>query len=93
MRLFFLVQVSDHHSICSDDRCLVILLCPRRCVRMCYACFCVCKLLVCGDVEENHGPTVDEMFETIINGQKAIGSDIAEIKTHLDKRFGNKSFL
>lgn len=40
---------------------------------------------MCGDVEENPGPTVDEMFETIINGQKAIGSDIAEIKAHLDK--------
>lgn len=40
---------------------------------------------MCGDVEENPGPTVEEMFETIINGQKAICSDIAEIKTRLHK--------
>lgn len=44
---------------------------------------------MCGDVEENPGPTVEEMFQTIIYGQQAIGSDIAEIKTRVDKTDSN----
>lgn len=47
-------------------------------------CFCACKLLACGDVEENPGPTVEDMFQTLLEGQQAIRADIAGLKARLE---------
>ncbi|XP_077484896.1 uncharacterized protein LOC144094901 [Amblyomma americanum] len=84
MRPILLVQVSYNSTIRSDDRFLVVLPRPHLCLSIAYECLNSCKLLVCGDIEENPGPTVDEMFESILSGQQAIRADIASLKERLE---------
>lgn len=48
-------------------------------------CFDVCKLLLCGDIEENPGPSVNEMFERLLEGQKNIKDKLAEVKKRLEE--------
>ncbi|XP_049524376.1 uncharacterized protein LOC125945976 isoform X2 [Dermacentor silvarum] len=66
-------------SIRSDVRGIVVLPCPQQCLGIMYDCFLVCKLLICGDVEENPGPT-QKMFEELLEGQRAITKELTEIK-------------
>lgn len=60
---------------------LLVLPCPWRCLCITYECYHACKLLLCGDIECNPGPTVEYMFERIIETQKAIQQDISNLMT------------
>lgn len=84
MRLVFLVQVSYNSTIRSDDRYMIVLPCPRVCLSIAYDCLISCKLLLCGDVEENPGPSVEEMFQSLVSGQQAIREYIASLKERLE---------
>lgn len=50
---------------------------------MVYSCFCACRLILCGDVEQNPGPTVEEMFEQLQRGQSTILSELSDIRNRL----------
>lgn len=50
---------------------------------MAYSCLCVCKLILCGDVEQNPGPPVEEMFRQLQNGQSTILEELAAIRSKL----------
>nr|XP_054926133.1 uncharacterized protein LOC129384598 isoform X2 [Dermacentor andersoni] len=89
MLRLFLVQVSYVCTIRSDDRFLVLLPCPRTCLGCAYSCYCSCMLLVCGDIEMNPGPTVDEMFQRLIEGQKDIRSRLEATERALGN-FGDR---
>ncbi|XP_037518481.1 uncharacterized protein LOC119395575 [Rhipicephalus sanguineus] len=84
MRPAFLFQVSFVGSYRSDERGVVVVPCPRTLIALAYECFDVCKLLLCGDVELNPGPTNAEMLQTLIQGQQAIRDDLAELKNRLE---------
>lgn len=60
---------------------LLVLPCPWRCLCITYEYYHACKLLLCGDIECNPGPTVEYMFERIIETQKAIQQDISNLMT------------
>lgn len=62
MSRLFVFQVSYDTSYKSDNRFLFVLPYPRRLILIMNDCFDVCKLLLCGDIEENPGPSVNEMF-------------------------------
>lgn len=84
MRPAFLFQVSCVCSYRSDERGVVVVPCPRTLIALAYECYHVCKLLLCGDVELNPGPTNTEMLQTLIQGQQAIRDDLAELKKRLE---------
>lgn len=44
----------------------------------------MCLLVLCGDVEVNPGPTVEEMLESLILGQNKITSEIAALRAQQD---------
>lgn len=54
---------------------------------LCILCDCAhaCKLLLCGDIEENPGPTVEEMLESLTKGQQAIRNDLLEVKQRVEQ--------
>ncbi|XP_072142792.1 uncharacterized protein [Dermacentor andersoni] len=83
MRPVLLFQVSCVHSYRSDERGVVVVPCPRTLIALAYECY-VCKLLLCGDVELNPGPSNADMLQTLIQGQKAIRDDLAELKKRLE---------
>lgn len=60
--------------------CLIVVPRPQTLCEIAVDCFDVCKLLLCGDVETNPGPTVEEMFESLMNGQAIIHKEIADLK-------------
>lgn len=58
--------------------------CPQTCFIIAYECYFVCKLLLCGDVEQNPGPTVDEMFHELLKGQSDIRAELVSLRARLD---------
>ncbi|KAM7300259.1 uncharacterized protein ISCGN_020823 [Ixodes scapularis] len=82
----FFIQVGHKTSLfASNTLMLIVVPCPQTCIDIAYDCFYACKLLVCGDVETNPGPTTEEMFQQIMNGQSAIHKEITELKTQQSK--------
>lgn len=42
-----------------------------------------CKLILCGDVETNPGPSTEQMFQQLLSGQNAIKKELLDlIKQH-----------
>ncbi|XP_040077173.1 uncharacterized protein LOC120849103 [Ixodes scapularis] len=85
MPLFFVIQqVSEGDCMCfkSDNRCIIVLPCPR----VFFACALQCRdnlfLLLSGDVELNPGPdtTLEKMIKQVLENQKQMSSEIKEVK-------------
>lgn len=72
-RLLLLFQVSSGNraaSYCSDDILLLVLPCPRRCCAVLIDVWSVMVLLLTsGDLEENMGPPIEQMLQTILDNQ------------------------
>lgn len=85
MSRLFVFQVSYDTSYRSDNRFFIVLPCPRRLMLIVSDCFNVCKLLLCGYIEENPGPSVNEMVEKLLEGQKNIKDELAEVKKRLEE--------
>ncbi|XP_077544496.1 uncharacterized protein LOC144156367 [Haemaphysalis longicornis] len=100
--LLFFVQVSRTHStIKTSDRCFIQLACPHSLSALCLYVkeFVVSLLLLSGDVESNPGPTVEELLEQLLEGQKNVEKrlDAIDLKLKLVescvsevKEFGGK---
>lgn len=52
----------------------------------CQLCFVFNKLIECGNVESNPGPSVEDMLELLMNGQKEIITKITELKQQQAKK-------
>ncbi|XP_040070218.1 uncharacterized protein LOC120843070 [Ixodes scapularis] len=82
--LFVIQQVSEGDCMCfkSDNRCIIVLPCPR----VFFACALQCRdnlfLLLSGDVELNPGPdtTLEKMIKQVLENQKQMSSEIKEVK-------------
>ncbi|KAH9359807.1 hypothetical protein HPB48_015820 [Haemaphysalis longicornis] len=85
MRPVFLLQVSHVYCYRSDERCLVVVPSIRTLMAIVCDCFQACKLLLCGDIELNPGPTAEEMLQSLLAGQQAIRGDLADVKDRLSK--------
>ncbi|XP_075740654.1 sphingosine-1-phosphate lyase isoform X5 [Rhipicephalus microplus] len=95
--LLLLLQVGYRNEIAScrsDDLCLLILPCPRRCYCIIVDFWsAVMMLVMSGDVEENPGPaTTQELLQTILENQakserdlNAIRDQISEVNVKTDK--------
>lgn len=86
------MQVGEYYcSMFCDSRGVLVLPCPRKCLHIAYDVYCLCKLLVCADVEMNPGPRSDEsdslsaeestheMLKQILEGQKVLTSEVAAL--------------
>ncbi|XP_049273600.1 uncharacterized protein LOC125759248 [Rhipicephalus sanguineus] len=78
-----LLQVSYSSTYRSDNRCLLVLPCPRRCCAILNDCWSVLLLLMAGDVEENPGPKTAEMLQEILEKQNALGSKVDDIRKEI----------
>lgn len=45
-----------------------------------YECFCAMRLLLCGDIESNPGPTVEELLLKVLEGQNELRNEICGLK-------------
>lgn len=86
MQCVFFVHVGHNCSMRSDNRFLVVMPCPKVSISIAYGWFSFCELMMCGDVEENPGPSVEEMFQSVMDGQQAIRDDSASLKMCLETR-------
>lgn len=60
---------------------------PTNSTRLMYLCLVIMKnvLYECGEVELNPGPSVEEMLDEVLKGQKQISGDAALIKLNQQK--------
>ncbi|XP_049516249.1 uncharacterized protein LOC125942146 [Dermacentor silvarum] len=79
-----LLQVSYYSTYRSDNRCLFVLPCPRRCCAILVDCWSILLLLLmAGDVEENPGPKTAEILQEILGNQNALDRKIDDIKKEI----------
>ncbi|XP_077528043.1 uncharacterized protein LOC144139591 [Haemaphysalis longicornis] len=68
----FFVQVSNKYSsVKTSNRCLIQLTCPQSVFLACLVIrnFVVSLLMLCGNIESNPGPTVEELLDELLTGQ------------------------
>ncbi|KAH8036004.1 hypothetical protein HPB51_016308 [Rhipicephalus microplus] len=79
----FILQVTYNYKCCrSDNRCLLLLPDPLNLtavVTHLVHCLRVSLLLLCGDIETNPGPKVDEMLSQLLAGQARISQELASL--------------
>ncbi|XP_077553111.1 uncharacterized protein LOC144167823 [Haemaphysalis longicornis] len=82
----FFVQVSNKYSsVKTSNRCLIQLTCPQSVFLACLVIrnFVVSLLMLCGDIESNPGPTVEELLDELLTGQKNIQTRLDAIEAKL----------
>ncbi|XP_049273554.1 uncharacterized protein LOC119401792 isoform X2 [Rhipicephalus sanguineus] len=79
----FILQVTYNYKCYrSDNRCPLLLPDPLNCtavVTLLVHCLRMSLLLLCGDVETNPGPKVDEMLSQLLAGQARISQELASL--------------
>lgn len=82
---FYLAQLSfDYYSIRSDCRFLVVLLCPHMFLMAVPERFHALKIPLCGNVELNTGPTYPDLLRKVLDDEKALRDQIAELTAKTD---------
>ncbi|XP_070388876.1 uncharacterized protein [Dermacentor albipictus] len=88
----YFVQVSNCYSTMrSGCRGLLVLPCPLRCASIFHDVYCVCLLLMCGDIELNPCPTDDSgasnesMLKELLCGQNKLAADVTALREQQNK--------
>lgn len=90
------IQLGNLPAYRSADRFLLVMPCPQKCSAILSNCWSMLiLLLVSGDIEQNHGPKVNEMLQVIIDKQEEsdrkmdrIREEIAAVNAKTDKLQG-----